>query len=1032
MLNFTVIVTAYDNAAFLPACLESVAHQTHPAWRCVVVNDASPDETSQVAHRFADADERFLVIDLPENRGLHLARKVGIEACQDGYSLFLDADDELAPTALERFAAVLEEHGDNLPDMLHFGIDVVADGVSDEEARSFADYINAPTSFLDASALRRATFAADGGYSVDWRVTQRVYRTALAKRAFKAMTNQRLERAEDSYEFLVLSDLANGELSDNENRALRYHYGRGVTGSKPISSERFEAFIYQFHACIQAMEAYVSVALSDDILACIEGAKIKLLDLLMNDWNVRLTDDDQVATAVCAADVFGFESIATQLMRLARDESYTDWVDGSLINGSERYIRWFHIAEELISKSSDAPGDAYNAMRLEARDHIADLERRAVWVPSSVTSTAPIKRSSYERESIRIFVTTHKDVDTFYSDILQPVQVGPTEGRRRLMWALQDDDGENIAHLNPQYCELTTQYWAWKNVQAEYYGFCHYRRYFDFSEERHEENPYGEIIDDRVGWGTRPLYHMDDDSIRAAVEGCDVLTTGVNDFNCFPEAYADPLDLYRRSPYLHGEDLERMIDILLARYPDFAEDAHAYMEGHTSCFCNMFIMRRELFFKYCSWLFPLLDEFVSGWDTSMLSHQSLRTPGHLAERLLNIFLLHEKRLKSSFVWKQLQCVHFEHPEHVQEPRLEALVSDGRSIVPVVFAADDAYVPMLATTICSMLENASHEVYYDIVIMERDISAEHKRSVTAFLARYENAHIRFADVTGLIDAYHLTTNNPHISVETYYRFLIQRILPSYDKVLYLDADLIVEGDVSRLFEVELGDNLLAATHDIDFVGNLDIKGENRLAYARDVLHLADPYGYFQAGVLVLNLREMKKLHTLEAWLDLASDSAYLYDDQDILNAECQGRVVYLDDAWNVMVNCDNRFHKVFSFAPADMYDSFMKAYKDPLIVHYAGYEKPWKPGPCDQQLRYWRYARKTPFYEQLLFMVCADRRSVVEDIAQAKAEIINELTTHERALSEDSPVRGIADTMLPMGSRRREIMKSVARKLRGRK
>ena len=166
--------------------------------------------------------------------------------------------------------------------------------------------------------------------------------------------------------------------------------------------------------------------------------------------------------------------------------------------------------------------------------------------------------------------------------------------------------------------------------------------------------------------------------------------------------------------------------------------------------------------------------------------------------------------------------------------------------------------------------------------------------------------------------------------------------------------------------------------------------------------------------------------------MASDSTYLYDDQDILNAECQGRVVYLDDAWNVMVNCDNRFQKVFSFAPADMYDSFMEAYQDPQIVHFAGYEKPWKPGPCDQRLRYWRYARKTPFYEQLLFMVCADRRSMAEDIAQAKAEVINELTTHERALSEDSPVRGIADAVLPMGSRRREMLKSVVRKLRGRK
>ena len=60
------------------------------------------------------------------------------------------------------------------------------------------------------------------------------------------------------------------------------------------------------------------------------------------------------------------------------------------------------------------------------------------------------------------------------------------------------------------------------------------------------------------------------------------------------------------------------------------------------------------------------------------------------------------------------------------------------------------------------------------------------------------------------------------------------------------------------------------------------------------------------------------------------------------------------------------------------------------------------------------------------------KDTTEDIAQAKAEVINELTTHERALSEDSPVRGVADVVLPMGSRRREMLKSVVRKLRGRK
>ena len=46
-----------------------------------------------------------------------------------------------------------------------------------------------------------------------------------------------------------------------------------------------------------------------------------------------------------------------------------------------------------------------------------------------------------------------------------------------------DNSGEHISELNKAYCELTTQYWAWKNMEADYYGFCHYRRYFSFNKK---------------------------------------------------------------------------------------------------------------------------------------------------------------------------------------------------------------------------------------------------------------------------------------------------------------------------------------------------------------------------------------------------------------------------------------------------------------------------------------------------------------------------------------------------------------------
>lgn len=73
-------------------------------------------------------------------------------------------------------------------------------------------------------------------------------------------------------------------------------------------------------------------------------------------------------------------------------------------------------------------------------------------------------------QAMRIFVSAHKPVDLFNSAVLQPVQVGCSMRNDLFPWAWHDNDGENISDQNAMYCELTAQYWAWKNVDAEYYA----------------------------------------------------------------------------------------------------------------------------------------------------------------------------------------------------------------------------------------------------------------------------------------------------------------------------------------------------------------------------------------------------------------------------------------------------------------------------------------------------------------------------------------------------------------------------------
>ncbi|WEV75225.1 DUF4422 domain-containing protein [Bifidobacterium sp. ESL0800] len=619
-------------------------------------------------------------------------------------------------------------------------------------------------------------------------------------------------------------------------------------------------------------------------------------------------------------------------------------------------------------------------------------------------------------EHIRLFVSAHKQAVFPDGASIIPIQVGAANTENLFPDTLHDNEGENISDKNPMYCELTAQYWAWKNAKADYYGFCHYRRYFDFSGIHHEQNDYGEIIDDFIDKRTIEKYGLNDDSIAASVKGWDVITSPINDVRLIG-GFSNLKEHWAADKHLRIEDLEHMMEILCRRHPDYRQDASHVLNGHKAAFCNMFIMRKDIFFAYNEWLFPLLDEFTSTSDFSRADTQTLRTVGHLSERLLNIFLAHQQRIGKHWKIKTLQCVHFTHPE-LYKTELEPLDRNPRLTVPVVFAADNNYVPMLTTTIYSMLKNADPERYYDIIVLQRDISKENRQSMADFFRAFPHAHLRFFNVSQIISGYELTTHNEHISIETYYRFIIQQILPFYSKIIYLDSDLVVNGDITELYDTDLGDAAIGAVHDLDFLGNLNMKNGERAQYVQRKLHMHDPYGYFQAGVLVMNLERMREIHTVKEWLGIASDPDFIYNDQDILNVACERQVKYLDYSWNVMHNCADRVNGVFAFAPAQAYQDYLRSRRDPKIVHYAGFDKPWKNPWCDFGPLYWQYAAQTPFEIQMVAMLSGLKPP-------------KPLEHHERAIAEDSPLRKYADALAPIGSKRREVLKVTTRKLRHR-
>ena len=1013
MPRFSIIVPAYNVAQYLPACLDSIKRQTLFDWETIVVVDASPDESAGIARGFAAADSRFKVIEKSENEGLHLARRTGVLAAQGEWTLFVDGDDELMPGALRSLSQALDQQP---CDLLRFGCVVEPAGASQEACDAYAARANREFPPLSGAESIHLAFEQAGGYVQDWRAWANVLRTSIAKRSFKEMTNERLDRAEDSYEFLVWLSLVDVQVTRTDIKGYRYQFGRGVTGSGSLNAQTFNKHVSQFARCMQALRDYADTYKKADLHAAAEGACAKLAEIMSNDWHDRVADEDKIAAAQHAASVLSADTVASELMRIVRDEAYTYCTHDEAPQLDAPIYEWAHLANELIE--NETPSQRFKGFETMAKTHMDDVAKiRAL--------------NAGANERIRIFVATHKPSDRFESAILQPIQVGAGAAANRLFGTLRDDTGDNITELNPMYCELTAQYWAWKNVDADYYGFCHYRRYFDFSDERHEENAWGEVMDDFIDAEAQERYGLTDEAIRKAVEGFDIITTELKDIREFPYPESDhvatPVDQWHAAESLVDEDLITLFAIVSEMHPDYAEDVEAFANGNYSRFCNMFIMRKDIFGSYCNWLFPILEHFMAATNMSRYSAEALRTPGHLAERLLNIFIAHHERIGSNWNVKQVQCVHFNRPEPFYVPIPLTSSNVVKPIVPVVFASDDNYAPMLTTTMYSMLVNASNDYHYDIMVLTDNITAESQRLMRECLSGIRDITLRFCYVARMIENQSdLTTNNAHIGIETYYRFLIQDVLPFYDKVVYLDSDLIVLGDVSELFNTELGDNLLAAVRDADYLGNLNCKDGKRMAYTKDVLGMKEPYDYFQAGVLVLNTAQLRATMPTSEWMKIAQDPKYIYNDQDILNEYCEGRVVFLDYSWNVMHNGFNRIGNFIAKAPADVYRAFQKSRTCEKVIHYAGAEKPWATVDCDRGEVYWSYARKTPFYEKLIGLLAYSSSNNPQWTPRSMKKNPDEVWV----VSANNPLRKIVDPLLPYDSRRREVVRNAIAKVKG--
>lgn len=237
--------------------------------------------------------------------------------------------------------------------------------------------------------------------------------------------------------------------------------------------------------------------------------------------------------------------------------------------------------------------------------------------------------------NIKIFVThiPNRDSMTVDNELLQNVIAGGVYQKQPVKKGFcLDNEGENISFKNKSYCELTTQYWAWKNVDADYYGFCHYRRFFSFNKNEIKEALWGAIEYDYLDDAAMEELHFNEKEMQKDIENNDfIIAKGISVSTMRAE---NIYDHYNNAAELHIEDLDLFIDIISEKYPYLIPFAKKLIYGKVFYPCNMFIMKKDLFREYSSILFDVLGEFENRTDMRNYSREGYRTLGHLGERMV--------------------------------------------------------------------------------------------------------------------------------------------------------------------------------------------------------------------------------------------------------------------------------------------------------------------------------------------------------------------------------------------------------------
>lgn len=571
-------------------------------------------------------------------------------------------------------------------------------------------------------------------------------------------------------------------------------------------------------------------------------------------------------------------------------------------------------------------------------------------------------------ENIKILVSYDSRKKILKNEILSPIQVGRNLSYEIFDDMIGDNTGDNISCYYPDFKDLSSVYWAYKNYDKlgnpKYIGFMNSENQFIFNADFNHQ--YGNSsISEQYGLSQINLdiptksYLTDlgltKDNILAEIQNKDLILTKMSDLRCLGVNNMKGYFQKVKSSVL-AEDYDACLEIVQTLYPKYTEVAEK-LNDLTYCYLHhVFIMEKSLFFEYCDFLFNVLISMKQQKKIDTLNYKE-GFFSEIGKILLTIFVLklkQENRIKSQEYYVTSLKNSFDDSQLLPKFKNKTAIACGCS---------DLYAPYLSVYLNSILKNSNPKKFYDIIVLETDISARNKEKLSDMVQGYKNVSLRFCNVGGLFANISLHISLPYFAKQCYYRLAGGKIFEQYHKVLFTDIDLVFNSDIADILETPMENYPLAACEEIlwtkeNRVGRVEL-GQDISDYISQTLDMSGEY--FNTGVLLIDIEKFNNTISFEDLLEMATTQKFINQEQCLLNKVFDGKIKKLPSKYNFEI-----YQGIYD-TKASTYCNYMMDINKAVVYHFLTAKKAWFYPKLPKADIWWKYARQTPFYEE-----CIDR------------------------------------------------------------